>query len=496
MTTVDDYQSQDGFLGEQEGQAELQKAMQAGQITGRDTADRTDLTYEPLKAESLERSLKNLEFRTQDIKLWNAIPKLTAYNTVEEFLQLSSYGAERGGFYNEGELSEVEDSQYIRRAEHVKYMQVTGEVTIQAQMTRSFVDAMRKETENKMQWILRLCNRSLTKADSTIIPQQFNGIYKQHASIGAGGAFLYPDADTYFGQNTVVDLRGASLKQADVEKGAVIVDDHYGAVSSLWSPVTVISALAQDYYQDQRILQNGSEGYKGVIGTVPKTISTTLGDVALMSDKFMKQGLAKNTATPADHVKAPTAPVADGGAPNASASDALAKFTTPEAGTVYYAVAAINRYGESGLTVLGAAVAISVAHGIDLKFTAGGGGVAATGYTIYRTLITASGSAVGQAFYPIFQIGTADLTSGFNGASAGLVRDRGYFMPNCEQAFLSDMSEEVLSFKQLAPMSKLDLAVIAMARRFIVFQFGTPQLYAPKKIVRYINVSKTVTART
>jgi hypothetical protein len=490
MTTVEDYN--EGFAGE-DAQLELQKAMQAGQITGRETADRSDLTYEPLKAESLERSLKNLEFRTQDIKLWNVIPKMTAYNTVEEFLQLSSYGTERGGFYNEGELSEVEDSTYIRRAEHVKYMQVTGEVTIQAQMTRSFVDAMRKETENKMQWILRLANRSLTKADSTIIPQQFNGIYKQHASIGGNG-FLYTSFEDYYTQNIVVDLRGASLKQADVEKGAVIVDDHYGAVSSLWSPTSVISALAQDYYKDQRIIQNASEGYKGVIGTVPKSISTTLGDVALMSDKFMKLSPSKMTNTPADHVKAPTAPTADGTTPNALTADSRAKFVSSEVGTVFYAVAAINRYGESGLTVLGSAIAITAGRGNDLKFAAGGGGSAATGYTIYRTKVTAAGSASTEKFYPVFQISLSDLAAGYNGAGAGVARDLGYFMPDTEQAFLTDMSEEVMSFKSLAPMSKLDLAVIAMARRFIVFQFGTPQLYAPKKIVRYINVGKILTA--
>lgn len=489
MITVEDYQ--EGFLGQEEG--ELQKAMQAGQLTGRETADRSDLTYEPLKAESLERSLKNLEFRTKDIKLWNAVPKLTAYNTVEEFLQLASYGAERGGFYNEGELSEVEDSTYIRRAEHVKYMQVTGEVTIQAQMTRSFVDAMKKETENKMQWIMRLANRSMTKANSDIVPQQFNGIYKQHASIGGNG-FLYASMEDYYNQNIVVDLRGASLKQDHLEKGAVIVDDNYGEVSQLWSPTTVISALAQDYYKDQRILQNGAEGYKGVIGTVPKAISTTLGDVALMSDKFMKQSPAKNTASPADHTKAPAAPIADGATPNALTVDAKAKFTAGEVGTIYYAVAAVNRYGESGLTVLGSAIAVTVGRGNDLKFTAGSGGSAATGFTIYRTKVTGSGTAVGEKFYPIFQISVADLTAGVNGAGAGVVRDLGYFMPDCEQAFLSDMSEDVLSFKQLAPMSKLDLAVIAMARRFIVFQFGTPQLYAPKKILRYINISKTLTA--
>jgi hypothetical protein len=489
--SIADYQ--EGFLGQEEGQLELQKAMQAGQITGRETADLA-LSYEPLKAESLEHSLKLLEFRTQDIKLWNAVPKMTAFNTVEEFLQLSSYGSERGGFYNEGELSDVEDSTYIRRAEHVKYMQVTGEVTMQAQMTKNYVDTLRKETENKMQWILRLANRSLTTADADIIPQQFNSYYKQHASIGVGEGFLYADVDHYLNSETIIDMRGKSLKQADVEKGAVMVDGNYGTANTLFAPTTIISALSQDYYQDQRIIQDSTKGYSGVIGTVPKAIATTLGDIALMTDKFMKAALPKTNASPADNVKAPATPTADGTTPNALVADIKAKFTGGEAGNVYYAVAAVNRYGESALAVLGSAVALAAAYSVDLKFAAGTGANSASGYQIYRTKVTSAGSAAGLNFYPIFKVSVAQLTAGYAGAAAGLIRDRGYFMPDTEQAFSTQLDDEVMSFKQLAPMSKLDLAVIAMARRFIVFMFGTPQLYAPKKMVRYINVGKTLTA--
>lgn len=488
--SINDYNEAGGFMGDQvEGQTELLKAMTAGEITGRDTTN-LPLTQEPLKAESLEKTLKLLEFRTQDIKLWNAIPKLTAYNTVEEFLQLSSYGTQRGGFYNEGELSDVEDSTYIRRAELVKYMQVTGEVTMQAQMVRSYVDAMRKETENKMQWILRLADSSLTKANSNIIPQQFNGYYAQHASIGSGTGFLYANNPSYYTNETVYDLRGQSLRQIDVEKGAIIVDKHFGTANVLAAPTTVISALAQDYYAQQRILQNASDGYKGTLGVVPKAISTTMGDVALLTDKFMAQPLAKTTVSPADSQKAPAAVTSTSAT---VVSDASSAYVTSDAGNVFYAVAAINRYGESALTVIGGSTAISAAHATDLIFVAGAGANAPTGYTIYRTAVTTSGSATGLNFYPIFQVNTADLAAGYDGAAALAVRDRGFILPNMEQALLTQMDEEVLSFKQLAPISKLDLAVIAMSRRFIVFLFGTPQLYAPQKLVRYINVSKVLT---
>lgn len=493
MVSINDYNLEPGFVGgAQDGTLELQKAMQAGAITGRDTTGQI-LTQEPLKAESLEQSLKLLEFRTQDIKLWNALPKLTAYNTVEEFLQLSSYGVDRGGFYDEGELSDVEDSQYIRRAELVKYMQVTGEVTMQAQMVRSFVDAMKKEVENKMMWILRLANRNLTSADSEIIPQQFNGIYKQHASIGGGGEYLYSSFESYYNNETVIiDLRGASMKQSHVQDGAVNVDLNYGSVDTLFAPSTVISAFSQDYFEQQRIMMNGASGFKGGVGVVPKVVSTTMGDVALMSDKFMKASPARTTADTSTSNKAPAAPATV--TVSATAAVTTVKYAGAELGDVFYAIAAVNRYGESALTAYATAVTLSAASRKDIAVVAGAGAYAASGYIVYRTELTTAITPSGLKFYPLFSVSAAQLAAGYNGGDAGEVSDLGYYLPNTEQAFLTEMSEDVMSFKQLAPISKLDLAVLSMSRRFITFLFGTPQVYAPKKIYRYINVGKTYTA--
>lgn len=485
----------DGFAGDQAAQ-DLIKAMQAGQTTGRDTTNQL-LTQEPLKAESLEKTLKLLEFRMQDIKLWNSVPKLPAYNTVEEFLQLESYGTNRGGFYNEGELSDVEDSKYRRRAELVKFIQVTGEVTYQAQLVRSYVDAMRKEVENKTMWVVRKVNESLTKADSDIVPQEFNSIYKQHASIGSQQGDLYATLEDYFNSNTVIDLRGKSITQEDIEEGAIRIDDNFGNIDTFFAPPSVISGLSRDYFQRQRILLNApsSPAYNGVIGTTPKAIGTSFGDVALMHDKFMKADPSKTIASNATSDKAPNAPTVS--AQTLSGADTQSKFVageshTGELGTVFYAVSAVNRYGESGLTVFNNTTKVTLTAGqsVDLTFTAGGGANPATGYVIYRTKVTSSTNATTDnvVFYPIFKVSAADLASGYDGAAALSVRDRNRFLPDTEQGFASEMTEDVMSFKQLAPISKMDLAILGMSRRFITFLFGTPQLYTPKKVVRYVNI--------
>src|SRR5882672_2814674 len=96
---------------------ELSKALEAGSTTGRETTGLTTASGAPLKVESLEKNLKVLTFSESDIKMWKRIPKSPAFNTVEEYLQLAEYGADRGGFNNEGELPEEEDATYIRKAE-------------------------------------------------------------------------------------------------------------------------------------------------------------------------------------------------------------------------------------------------------------------------------------------------------------------------------------------------------------------------------------------
>ena len=475
-----------GFLGgSAEGLASLQKAMQAGNITGRDTANQS-LGQEPLKVESLETTLKLLEFRQKDLTLFSLLPKLKAYNTVEEYLQLKSYGEERGGFYGEGELSDVEDSTYVRRAELVKYMQVTGEVTMQAQMVRSFVPAMRQEVENKMKWILRLANSSLTKADSEIVPQQFNSLYKQHQSVGTSEEFIYSTLEEYYNDTTVIDLRGKSLTQYDIENGAVNVDASFGSVSHLCAPTKVISGVSQEYFETQRILQGGT-GVSGKFGTVAKSISTTLGDVDLAPDKFMGRKPEKTNLSQATSLKSPSAPVV---ATLELVTDNLAKFGQAEAGNVFYAVSALNRYGESALTVFATPVSITEGQSVEIAMTASSGANATSGFQIYRTEVTAAATSAGLNFFPIFEVSAAQAAAGYENAGQGKVRDRGYFMPNTEQAFLTEMSDEVLSFKELAPISKLDLAVQSMSNRFICFLFGTPIVYAPRKMVRYINIGK------
>ncbi len=506
MIELNHYQETDlseAFASQQEA-GDLLKAMQAGQITGRDTTDLA-LTQEPLKVESLEKTLRLLEFRQKDVKLWKDIPKLVAYNTVEEYIQLESFGADRGGFYAEGELSDTEDSTYRRRAELVKYIQVTGSVTLQAQVVRSYVDAMRKEVENKTQWIIRKVSNALTKADSNKNSLEFNGLYAQHAKIGSAEGDLYSTLDAWQDSAAVIDMRGASIRQQDLEDAAENVDAAFGNVDSFYAPPSVLGGLFKDYFERQRIIM-GATGYRGTIGTNPKAIDTQFGEVAVMQDKFLKKTPARLATDNATSGKAPATPTS---VSEALVADGQSRFVAGEAytgelGSVFYGVAAANQYGESGIRIIGgdtAKIVLTAGQSVDLKWTATAGAYSATHYIVYRTKISTVTNAAtsGVQFFPIFKVSAAELATGYDGAAATFVRDRNRFLPDTEEGFITEMAEEVLYFKQLMPLSKLDLAVTGPSNQFMAYLWGTP-VYAAQsangrqKLVRFINVGPYVPA--
>ncbi len=501
MVELSNYQEQDfsnlfGNGGQQDA-GELLKAMVAGQITGRDTTNEL-LTQEPLKVESLDKTLKLLEFRMKDVKLWNGVPKDVAFNTVEEYIQLESYGTDRGGFYGEGELSDVEDSKYRRRAELVKYIQVTGEVTLQAQMVRSYVEAMSKEVQNKTMWIIRKVSSAMTKANSAIVPKEFNGIYAQHALIGSNEGDLYTDLDAWQDSSVVIDLRGASITQSDIEDAATNVDANFGNVTDFYAPPSVMSGLFKDYFERQRIII-GDGTNRGAIGTVPKAIGTQFGDVAIQQDKFMKKTPFRYATDDATSAKAPSQPSASS---LGLVGDSKSRFAAGEAhtgalGSVFYAVAALNEYGESVLKIISTdatKITLTAGFSVDMTFAAVAGAYSATGFVVYRTKISSASNAATSRvpFYPLFKVSAAQLAAGYDGAAALSVRDRNRFLPDTEDGFVTEINEDVLRFKQLAPISKLDLAVLAPSNRFISFLWGTPQLTQQKKLLRFINIGPFV----
>jgi len=232
----------------------LNKALSAGEMTGRETTDMADASGAPLKVESLEKTLKHITFRESDIRLWKDIPKKAAFNTVEEYNQQTSYGQDRGGFNNEGELPDEEDSTYVRRAQLVKYLGVTKSVTHQMTLVNTMIgNVMERTIKDGTLWILRKLNKSLYFGDETIIPQEFNGFIAQQTRSDAWASY-----GEYMNSEHIVDLRGNALDESSIENGANTIVENYGLGTQIYAPPAVLSNFVKNFYGNKFIQPNTS----------------------------------------------------------------------------------------------------------------------------------------------------------------------------------------------------------------------------------------------
>jgi len=462
----------------------LQKALSADQITGRTTDGLlTPGSGAPLKVESLEKSLKVLTYKESDITLWKAIPKLPAYNTVEEYNRLVDYGTQHGGFNVEGELPQTEDSTYQRASQLVKFLGITREVTHPMTLVRTNIgSAIQAEVRNGTMWILRKVDSALTNGNSVNVPVEFNGLYQQHSA-----DFTTPAA--YHAEDTVIDLRGKTLAEGDVESGVRTIIDKFGSADELWAPPIVLSNFVKTFYSDLR--QYAPVPSDSKVGRRISAFQSQFGEIKLNFDKFMNRLPAKTTAS----LPSFSGTAHDANAPTDVSSvlvlaDASSLWQAADAGDYVWAVTAVNRYGESALTVLNAGTPLTVAVGdsVDLTWTDAGGNVAATAYRVYRSEQGVTTVTAATKFYPMFDISVAEHTAGYDGGAAGVVRDRNRIIPNTDQAFMLENSEDIWSVKQLAPLMKMDIAVLAPAYRFMILLYCTMMAYQPRKVVRFINI--------
>jgi hypothetical protein len=447
----------DGFgISSIQDLGELRKALDIGY-----QQPTTGVGFDALRVESLETTLKLLTYQASNIKLWQAIPKLDAYSTVEEYNRLLQYGSDGGGFNASGELPQEEDSTYERADQKVKYMGTTRSVTHPASLVRTVpADLIGQETNNGALWLMGKLNSALYYADSAAVPVEFNSLTKQIID----------------GSGHVIDLAGAPLTKENVEDAADRIAQSFGTPMQLFSNNKVFADFSNYYNQFQRFSAPG--GQAGVIGTPVTGVSTTSGTVGFQSDIFVKSGGIPPVS--ATSQKAPSAPTLTASA----ATGTNGSFLAADAGDYKYQVTAINQYGESAPTALSAAVTVAATQRVPLSIADGGGVFPATAYKIYRT--EKNGSI---AYYTGLTIPRAKTAGAYTSPTAD--SDFNLWRPNTYMGLLLDLSTQSLSFKQLSPMIKMNLAIIGPAIRWMQLLYGTPIVYAPKKNVVFKNIGKS-----
>lgn len=471
----------DGFnIGTQEQLQTLSKALEAGYSVSGQTGGSA------LRVESLEASLKVTTYSASHIKLWKKIPKSPAYSTVEQYNQLTAYGDSRAGaFLQEGELSPTQDSSYVRKTALIKYIGTTRQVSHPMTVVHpAHGDVIALENQNGILWLLERMEDSLFHGDASLA---FDGESEQWSGLDA-----LIDADSF------LDLEGQPLQEADVEEASNQIVENYGYPTDIFLGTRVASDLVKTMYPKERISLPAPQN--GQVGLSVTSVMTQAGVMELNPNVFLKRSPTPPSA--ATHANAPAAP--------ASCTAAVAAATTGDfnkgapAGTNYYSyvVTFSNRFGESAPTAFMAnGIAISQAQkdGNDIYqltiVNANPIGTYLPEYmNIYRTEAQATNAQVADLtkYSLVRKMAVYTQTAGATQQSGGgvLPQDLNFLLPFTEIAYMGEMSPSVLTFRQLLPMMRLDLAVLAPAYRWMILLYGTPIMFAPKRWLRLINIGR------
>lgn len=467
MVSWRDYEGVEGFAGASTADElnDLNKALRAGQSINAPSVAAGEGF--PLRIESLERVLKVTTFRMEHIRLFKAISKLTAFNTVEEHNELASYGdQDQGAFIDEGDLPEETDATYERKYAVVKYMGTTRKVTHVMSLVRpAHGNVIAQETVNGTMYLLRQIERALFFADSNLDSLQFDG-YERLLLDKAPAA-------------NIIDMRGAPLTEDVLIDAALTISDapNYGIPTNLHLNPKVKADLGKQFFPKGRY-DIPTMGQNGMVGLDLRGFTSPAGDIRFEPNVFIDDGGGVPAAAVGDSTKRPASPTISTAATTPVNADS--QFTADDAGTYAYRVVAVNRFGQSAAVTVSASLAI--AAGDDARFgVTPGAGPDVSYYKVYRgTKNQAAGSERLILRVP-------------NSAGSGeeTVVDTNTRLPGCTSGFLFQQNLENMSLKMLAPMIKIPLATVDSSIRWMQLIYLVALLYTPGKNVLFQNIGRS-----
>lgn len=458
LTSADFAGGLDGFGAHSAAQLdELNKALGTG-TPGAAFGDHADGSA--LRPESLEGTLKVVISTDKHIKFWKDLYKKPAYNTVEEFNVLDSYGGDVSPFFMEGGLPTEEDSNYERKTALVKFLGTTRVITHPMTLVRSaHGDVVARETRNGTLWLMQQQERKLFFADSSLDYLEYDGIEKQIVDkVGAGG-------------QQIIDMKGAPLNESVLEDAANVIIEHYGSPSRLYLTPKAHVDLSKIMFPRQRVGMPAP--IDGKAGVPLNAFQSNGGTFTFEPDVFIRPKGGVPETSKAD---AASAPQWDGITPLVAASSSTGVGLA--AGTYSYQITAVNVFGES-VAEPAKTVVVTANQQVTLKFdklTTD----AVKSYRIYRD------NADGKVLF---------MTEIAQPAAAGSISfvDRNENIPGTSKAFLCDLdSDQSMAYKQLAPLMKLPLARISAAERFMILLYGMPIVYNPRRNVVIKNIGNYI----
>lgn len=432
----------------------------------------TDLTYGGvLQAESLETTLKSVTFDMKNLKMWPSVSVDKAYNLFEQYNRLIAYGSDSAPYIGEGGAPQEEDSTYVRDGQKIVFFGTRRRVSHQMTLVRVTVgDIVAQQAKEGTMHLLKNVERELywghahyqnqttgamngADADLPSSSIAMSGLLKQLLKGDTDAQMISGDFNGYGTTSSIgQDLAGAVMAQDDVEALAVIALENFGSPSELHAEPAVISAFVKQFYPQFRSAPGLASQ---TVGYDVSKIQTTAGAIDLKPNLFLRprtgvRSIGSGTAAPAATFTVSAAGASTGG--------------NWAAGAYQVKVTAVNDSGESAPV---ADTSVTVAAGEHIAVTIGS---VPAGVKSWKLYVSAAGGAAG----------TEKFAGNWANTGAGVYVSTGAKSPGLGEAFLLDMSAENMRFKQLAPLSKINFAIVTTALEFAIVLYGALFVYTPR----------------
>ena len=426
-----------------------------------------------LMVEDLSPVMQNVTFEDSHIKLQKMLPSKDVKSTMHQFNRQLDYGVFGGSAQYEGGIGEEDTSNYVRAIVPMAFYSTTRRVTVAANLIGAF-DGQKAEDRAAADAAMKLAGDiefDLFRGQSDF---SNGGVFdgnplaaaKVPNMIGLDQQVRQSDAQSntqdlmfaeYGSDQTVVLSAGGTLSQSIIEDSSVRSAMNMGAADRLILDPISLSAYNKIAHAKERIMLAGSA--QEATGAHLRTQWTSSAVVSLEASRFLS-GKTRPARARQGSPAAPAIAVADGGAANSLLA----------AATYQYYATACNERGESQPSAAQAAVVASAGDKVTVTITPSAN---AKYYNIYRS--DAGASAASAKF--IGKTSQANL----------VFTDLGNRQPGSVTGFL--IQANTMGLAQLAPYSKLKLAVSDLSLPEAHFRFLSLAAYQPRKNVLIENIT-------
>jgi hypothetical protein len=433
--------------------------------TGFGITPETQTDAAALRREFLDDEVKMLAFDNSDFSIYPAIAKQQVNSTVVKYAVFNQHGRTgHSRFVREVGVASINDPNIRQKTVSMKFLSDTKQQSIASGLVNNIADPMSILTEDAISVIAKSIEWAIFYGDAALSAEAEN-----QAGIEFDGLHKLIDQKT-----NVMDLRGRTLTEADLNKAAVVVGKGYGKATDAFMPIGVQADFTNSLLDRQRIIQPSSQGGFSTGFAINQFLSARgpinlHGSTIMENDNVLVEGMLpqQNAPLPVQGVTAAVKTAAGG------------QFRPEDLDTHSYKVVVYSDEAESVPSDAVTAVVANATDAVELTIQLQPMYQAQPQFvSVYR-----QGAETGHYFL-IARIPVSKA----NDSRQIVFTDTNAIIPETTDVFVGELTPQVISLLELLPMMRLPLAQMNATVTFTVLWYGALALYAPKKWVRIKNV--------